>query len=325
MDTSVLKSRKPTPSLKVVALAGGVGGAKLAQGLALSLSPAQLCVIVNSGDDFEYLGLTICPDLDTVTYTLANLANPETGWGIASDTFHCLANLEKLGEETWFRLGDRDLATHIYRTTRLRAGERLTVITQKISHNLGIEHTILPMCDTSCRTMVMTPQGEMDFQTYFVRYGWQPVIQGFRWEGIESACPSGEVLAALQAADLVVICPSNPFVSIDPILNLPGIKQIIHTKTTLAVSPIIGGEVVKGPAAKMFRELGIQPSALSVAEHYQGLLTGFILDSVDASLIEAVNALGMTACAMPTLMSGTAERVTVAQGVPQFGVQLLRA
>lgn len=318
-----MESQTSAPSLRVVALAGGVGGAKLAQGLAASLHPNQLSIIVNTGDDFEYLGLYICPDLDTVTYTLANLANPETGWGIFGDTYNCLESLEKLGDDPWFRLGDHDLATHFFRTRLLQSGERLTTITQKICQRLGIKHLILPMCDTPCRTVVSTVKGEMDFQTYFVRYEWKPKIKGFRWEGLENASPSPEVIASLEDADLIIFCPSNPFVSIDPILQLPDVKKIIRTKTTIAVSPIIGGQVVKGPAAKMFRELGIPASALSVAKHYQGLLSGFILDIVDTNLLEKVNALGMKTISMPTVMKGYIERVAVANNVIQFGTHLL--
>ena len=318
-----MDSRTSASSLRVVALAGGVGGAKLAHGFAAALHPNQLSIIVNTGDDFEHLGLYICPDLDTVTYTLANIANPETGWGIVGDTSNCLESLEKLGADSWFRLGDHDLATHLFRSWLIQSGERLTTITQKICQRLGIQHVILPMCDTPCRTVVSTVKGEMDFQTYFVRYEWQPKIKGFRWEGLENAYPSPEVIASLEAADLIIFCPSNPFVSIDPILQLPDVKKIIRTKTTIAVSPIIGGKVVKGPAAKMFRELDIPASALSVAQHYQGLLSGFILDIIDTNLLNKVNALGIKAISMPIMMKGYIERVAVANNILQFGTYLL--
>jgi LPPG:FO 2-phospho-L-lactate transferase len=290
-------------SLNVVALAGGVGGARLANGLANILSPEHLTIIVNTGDDFEHLGLTICPDLDTVTYTLAGLANPQTGWGIRDDTFTTLDWLTRLGGPTWFRLGDGDLATHLLRTQLLRAGMRLTEVTGRLCQALGVKHAILPMCDQPCRTVVQTEWGEMDFQTYFVFHACRPGVKGFRWNGLETATPSPEVLAVLQAADLVVFCPSNPFVSLDPIM---------------------GGKVVKGPAAKMFAELGIPPSALAVAGHYRDLLDGFVLDEVDRDLIPQVKALNITPIAMPTLMPGLGERTAVALQVVELGARLLQ-
>ncbi len=304
--------------LHVAALAGGVGGARLAQGLAALLPAEQLSIIVNTGDDFEHLGLAICPDLDTVTYTLAGLSNPAAGWGLADETYHCLEALGKLGGPDWFRLGDRDLATHLVRTSLLRSGMRLTQATGQITQALGVRHAILPMCDMPVHTRVITDQGELDFQEYFVHFGWQPRLTGLRWEGIEEARPSAEVLAALDQADLVVMCPSNPFVSIDPILLLPGIRPLLQKRLVVAVSPILGGKTVKGPAAKMFQELGIEPSAPAVAEHYQDVLDGFVLDEIDAALQAAVETLGMAACAIPTLMSGLDERKAVAQGVLEF-------
>jgi len=307
----------------VVALAGGVGGARLAHGLAAILPPKQLSIVVNTGDDFEHLGLTICPDLDTVTYTLAGLANPDTGWGIEGDTFNCLEGIQRLGDLAWFRLGDRDLATHIVRSNLLRQGQRLTEVTRTITTHLGVQHAVLPMCDTPLRTMVLTDRGEMDFQTYFVREAFQPVVKGFRWHGIEEARPAPEVMSAIENAALVIFCPSNPFVSIDPILNLPGVRQALAKRTVVAVSPILGGKVVKGPAVKMFQELGFEASAVNVARHYQGLLSGFVLDEIDISLEAEVRQLGMAARAMPSLMPGLKERVEVASRVLEFGVELL--
>jgi LPPG:FO 2-phospho-L-lactate transferase len=307
---------------RVVALAGGVGGARLTHGLVNLLPPDQLSIVVNTGDDFEHLGLTICPDLDTVTYTLAGLANPGSGWGIEGDTFSCLDALQRLGGATWFRLGDRDLATHIMRTNLLRQGRRLTEVTHIITTQLGIRHALLPMCDTPLRTMVLTDQGEMDFQTYFVREAFQPVVKGFRWEGIEEAKPTLEVMAAINSASLVILCPSNPFVSIDPILNLPGVRPALAKCTILAVSPILGGKVVKGPAAKMFRELGFEASAANVARHYMGLLSGFVLDEIDTDLVEEIQQSGIAARAMPSLMPGIQERITVARRVLEFGLEL---
>lgn len=310
-------------TLRVVALAGGVGGARLVQGLAALLPPAQLTIIVNTGDDFEHLGLTICPDLDTVLYTLAGLAHPETGWGLAGETFVTLARVAELGGPAWFRLGDRDLATHLVRTHWLRAGFRLTEVMHRLAEAASVLHPLLPMTDDRCRTKVLTDEGELDFQEYFVHRQWQPRVRGFRWEGGASAQPTPEVLAALAGADLVVFCPSNPFVSLDPILNLPGVREQIAARCAVAVSPILGGQTVKGPAAKMFRELGVEPSAVAVAEHYRGLLRGFVLDSMDAALAPPVTAWGMAAHVMPTLMPGLPERIAVAQGVLEFGAALV--
>jgi LPPG:FO 2-phospho-L-lactate transferase len=308
---------------KVVALAGGVGGARLVQGLANILPPDRLSIVVNTGDDFEHFGLTICPDLDTVTYTLAGLANPGTGWGIEGDTFECLKAIQRLGSPTWFHVGDRDLATHLVRTNLLNQGKKLTDVTRTLSTQLGVRHAILPMCDTPLHTLVLTNQGEMDFQTYFVREAFQPVVYGFRWSGIEAAQATSQVMAAIESAGLVIFCPSNPFVSIDPILNLPGVRQALAKRTVVAVSPILGGKVVKGPAAKMFQELGFEASAVNVARHYGNLLSGFVLDEIDAALAPDVQQLGITARAMPSLMPGIKERLEVARRVIDFGLELL--
>jgi LPPG:FO 2-phospho-L-lactate transferase len=271
--------------MKIVALAGGVGGAKLADGLAQILAPADLTVVVNTGDDFIHLGLSISPDVDTVCYTLAGLANPETGWGRQAETFQALENIQKLGGPDWFQIGDKDLATHLERTRRLRDGQSLCQVTRHFCQVWGVRHLILPMSNQPVRTMVDTlDAGEIPFQEYFVHRNCSPKVRGFRFEGIESAQPSPGVLEAIDEADAVVFCPSNPWVSIDPILALPRLRSALAGKTVLAVSPIIGGQTIKGPAAKMYSELGIQPSALAVADHYLDLLSGFILDIVDTSL-----------------------------------------
>jgi LPPG:FO 2-phospho-L-lactate transferase len=313
--------------LKVVALAGGVGGAKLVDGLAYLLPPSQFRVVVNTGDDFEFLGLTICPDLDTVMYTLAGVADPGTGWGIEGDTHRCLDAVARLGGAAWFRVGDRDLATHLLRTERLRAGERLTEVTRRIAHTLGVHHPLLPMADVPVRTVVITEDGELPFQTYFVKQRYQPVVRGFRWEigaspdQVESPV-SPEVSEALAWADVVVLCPSNPFVSIDPILTLPGVREVVQTHLVVAVSPIIGGEAVKGPAAKMFRELEGEPSALAVAMHYGDLVSGWVIDRVDAGLVDAVAGLGKRVHIAQTMMSGLAERISLARDVLTFASEL---
>jgi len=299
--------------MKIVALAGGVGGAKLVDGLAQLLPPDDLTVVVNTGDDFEHLGLAICPDLDTVCYTLAGLANSETGWGRQGDTFQVLDNIQKLAGPGWFRIGDQDLATHLERTRRLREGQSLSQITQHFCQVWGVRHQILPMSDQSVRTMVDTvDSGELSFQEYFVHRNCEPKVRGFRFEGIELAWPAPGVLRSIEEADAVVLCPSNPWVSIDPILALTGLRSALAAKTVLAVSPIIGGQTVKGPAAKMYTELGIQPSALAVARHYADILSGFILDIVDESM---AHEFAIPVSVTQTLMKSRDDRRLLAQDV----------
>lgn len=306
----------PPPS--IVALAGGVGGAKLADGLAQILPPERLTIIVNTGDDFVHWGLNISPDLDTVCYTLAGMANPLTGWGRREETWNVFAQMERLGAETWFRLGDKDLATHLERTRRLSNGESLSSITRDFCARWGIRHTILPMSDAPVRTIVETVEfGELPFQEYFVHQRCEPTVRGFRFEGIERARPASGVMEAIQQADALVICPSNPWVSIDPILRI--ISPLLAERqpsVKVAVSPIIGGQAVKGPAAKMFRELGIEPSALAVARHYgPALLTGFVLDESDSDLAADVQALGIHPAVTQTLMKTSDDRRQLAQDV----------
>ena len=283
--------------MKIVALAGGVGGAKLAHGLAQILPPEDLTVIVNTGDDFEHYGLYISPDLDTVCYTLAGLANPETGWGRMDETRQVMRNAIELGGPDWFNLGDQDLGTHLERTRRMKAGQTLSQITHDFCKTWGIGLTVLPMSDQPVRTIVDTDKGELAFQEYFVHRRCEPKVKGFRFDGIEVAEAAPGALEAVKSADAVVICPSNPWVSIDPVLAVAGIKSEVQAKKVVAVSPIIGGETVKGPAAKMYRELGIQPSALAVARHYRGLLGGFVVDNADSDLVKKI--------AIPTLTTDT--------------------
>ena len=308
--------------MKVVALAGGVGGAKLADGLARCLPPENLTVVVNTGDDFEHWGLKISPDLDTVCYTLARLANPETGWGRIDETFSALENISRLGGADWFRVGDRDLATHIERTRRLRNGQPLSAITRDFCRAWGIGPTVLPMTDDPVATMVDTvEQGELSFQEYFVHQRCEPHVKGFRFDGVEHAQPAPGVLDAIRKADAVVFCPSNPWVSIDPILATltPG-PSTLRGKggCVVAVSPIIGGKTVKGPAAKMFAELGIEPSALAVAKHYGKSISGFVLDTVDAALADEIQKPGIQCCIINTIMKTAAERKKLAQDVLHF-------
>jgi len=300
--------------MKIVALAGGVGGAKLAHGLAQILKPEELTIVVNTGDDFEHYGLYICPDLDTVCYTLAGLANPETGWGRINETWNAFENFSKLGGQDWFRLGDQDLGTHLERTRRLKGGETLSQITKDFCKAWNIEHTVLPMSDQPVRTIVETEEGELAFQEYFVHRRCEPHVKGFRFEGADSAEAVSGAKEAVASADAIVICPSNPWVSIDPILKVLPIRN----KPVYAVSPIIGGETVKGPAAKMYRELGIEPSAFAVANHYRELVAGFILDTVDAQLNESVRGLNMRTLVTNTLMKGHEYRRQLASDVLNF-------
>lgn len=305
--------------MKIVALAGGVGGAKLAHGLALILPAEDLTVVVNTGDDFEHLGLYICPDLDTVCYTLAGLANPETGWGRLDETWRAIENVERLGGPGWFQLGDRDLGTHLERTRRLRQGQALSEITRDFCNAWGLPHTILPMSDQPVATIVETvEQGELPFQEYFVHRKCEPRVRGFRFDGIESALPAPGVVKAIQQAEAVVFCPSNPWVSLDPILAVAGLRSQLESKKVIAVSPIIGGQTVKGPAAKMYAELGIQPSALAVADHYHDLLTGFVMDKIDAEMENGVQNLNLRTLVTQTLMSSLTVRQHLAQDVLNF-------
>ncbi len=302
--------------MKIAALAGGVGGAKLADGLIQCLTPEDFSVIVNTGDDFQHLGLSISPDLDTVCYTLAGIANPDTGWGIQGDTFQVLDILQKLGGPVWFRLGDRDLATHLERTRRLREGRSLSQITQEFCRVWGITARVYPMSDQEVRTLVNTQEaGELPFQEYFVHRRCEPRVRGFRFAGIESARGAPGVLEALRQADAVIICPSNPWVSIDPILSVKEIQTALDHKLVVAVSPIIGGKTIKGPAAKMYAELGLEPSAASVAEHYAKWIGGFVMDHIDASLAGQIK---VKTRITDTIMANRADRLRLAQDVLHF-------
>lgn len=312
-----------TRQQRVVALAGGVGGAKLVDGLAGCLSPDNLTVVVNIGDDFEHLGLKICPDLDTVCYTLAGMANSVTGWGLAGETWNALDGLALLGGPSWFRLGDRDLGTHLERTRRLREGETLSQITSHFCRVWGIGITVLPASDDRVPTWVYTTEGEMPFQEYFVHRQCRPVVKGFHFENCEKARPAPGVQKALEMADLIVICPSNPWVSIDPILALPGIRQALAGKPAVGVSPIVAGQAMKGPAAKMYAELGIEPSALAVARHYGGLLDGFLIDELDAHLVPQIEALGLKVQTTDSIMRTVEDRRQLAKEALKLGDRLI--
>jgi len=308
----------------VVALAGGVGGAKLADGLARCLPAQSLTIVVNTGDDFEHLGLRICPDLDTVCYTLAGLANPETGWGRKDETWTVLESLRELGGPDWFRLGDRDLGTHLERTRRLKEGQPLSQITRDFCRAWGLNLTVLPVSDDELATRVYTNDGELPFQEYFVRRQCRPQVKGFRFQGASEARPAPGVVESIRGADLVVICPSNPWVSIDPIFAVPGVEAAVRARPVVAVSPIIGGQTVKGPAAKMYAELGVQPSAVAVARHYRSLLSGFVLDQIDADQAPEVERLGVSPLVTDILMKKPGDRQRLAGEVLQFAERFMR-
>jgi LPPG:FO 2-phospho-L-lactate transferase len=318
-----LEGSNATGGLKVAALAGGVGGAKLAHGLQHVLQPGNLTVIVNTGDDFRHLGLLICPDLDTVCYTLAGLGNPTTGWGRADEAWLAMETLEVLGGPIWFRLGDRDLGLHLERTRRFAAGQTLSQITADFCQSMGVNSQVLPMSDDAAPTWVYTSEGELPFQEYFVKRGCVPQVKGFRLAGAGLANPASGVLGALQAADLIVICPSNPWVSIDPILSIQGVRAAVAGGCVVAVSPIIAGAAVRGPAAKMYAELGIRPSAASVARHYGGLLSGFVLDNRDADQTGEIEALGIRVWGTDILMKTVADRSRLAAEVIDFAGKLM--
>jgi LPPG:FO 2-phospho-L-lactate transferase len=303
----------------VVALSGGIGGAKLVLGLNRVMEPANLVVIANTGDDFEHLGLAISPDLDTVMYTLAGVDDPQRGWGRRDETWTFMAALTALGGETWFRLGDGDLATHIERTRRLAAGEILSAITADFCRRLTIATRLLPISDDKVRTRLRTKEGWLDFQDYFVRRRCAPVVLDVAYDGADVARPQPDALAALRDPRLraVIICPSNPYLSIGPILAVPGLRAAIAAcaAPVLAVSPIIGGRAVKGPTAKMMSELGLPVTAGAVANCYDDLLDGYVLDQTDAA---AAAELGVAATVAQTLMSTLADRDQLARHVLAF-------
>ncbi len=302
--------------MTVVALSGGVGGAKLALGLYHTLPPDALTVVVNTGDDFDHLGLRICPDLDTALYTLAAVEHPEQGWGRRDETWTLMRVMESLGGDTWFRLGDADVALHILRTQRLRSGASLSSVIRDLRGRLGISADILPMTDSPVATLVDTDVGELAFQDYFVRRRCQPRVRAIRFAGAMTATTTAEVRAALDADALeaIVLCPSNPYLSIDPLLAIPDLRSALERRRVplVAVSPLIGGTAVKGPTAKIMAELGIESSADAIASHYRGLLDGLVVDSSDAA---AASQLPIPVFAAPTLMKTLEDRHRLARFV----------
>ena len=308
----------------ILALAGGVGGGKLARGLAAALPQEQLAIVVNTADDFAHLGLYISPDIDSVLYALADRNDPDRGWGLAGETWNFMAALERLGGESWFRLGDRDLATHITRTQALAAGGTLSQATALLARRLGVTHTIAPMSDDPVRSIVETDEGALDFQDYFVRRQCRPTFRGVRFEGAASARPSEAFRDALARAGAVVITPSNPFVSIDPILALPGVAEALRQsrRPVVAVSPIVGGQALKGPLGKMMHERGFERSPLGVARHYGELVNGWIFDTTDRGYAPQIEALGCRVRVCDTVMRTSDDKAALARAAVEFAFGL---
>ncbi len=306
---------------EVLAISGGVGGAKLSLGLAGVLPEGALHVLANTADDFEHLGLHICPDIDTLLYTLSGRANQSLGWGLEGESWTVMQALESLGGETWFRLGDNDLATHLWRSARLRDGEPLSAVTAALAQRLGVASHIHPMSETPVRTLVDSDEGELPFQHYFVRRRCEPAVRGFRFAGLERAVPPDALLQLLRspALERIVVCPSNPFVSVDPVLQVPGLWQALRDAPApvIAVSPIVAGMAIKGPAAKMMAELDMPVTALAVAEHYArrypGLFDHFVIDTSDATLAAAIEGLGLRCTVAATVMKSTEDKQQLAR------------
>jgi LPPG:FO 2-phospho-L-lactate transferase len=307
--------------MKIVALAGGVGGAKLIFGLAQVLDPGELSVIVNTGDDFEHFGLYICPDLDTVCYHLAGINNITTGWGRKGETFLSLSEAVYLGGPDWFQIGDKDLGTHLERTRRLHSGQKLSEITKHFCQVWDISTHVYPMTDDKVSTQLQTKEfGELPFQEYFVHHNCQPTITSINFSGVDKARPVKDSIRAIREADLIVICPSNPWVSIDPILSIQSIRESIIGKKVIAVSPIIQNKALKGPAAKMFSEMGIEPSALSVLRHYKDVITGFIFDKLDNNLKDQLEREGIISFAVDTIMTSDKKKASLAKKLIDFSL-----
>lgn len=313
----------PGYDTNALALAGGVGGAKLALGLAKILDPDQLTVVVNTGDDEIFYGLHVSPDLDTVMYTLAGIANPETGWGITGETFNMLERLTAYGEDTWFGLGDKDLATHIRRTNLLNNGESLSEVTSKLAAALGVEHAIVPMTDDSFRTIVDTEIGSLAFQDYFVKHRSEPKATAIRFDTNGGARPSPGFGRALSESKIIVFCPSNPYLSVAPILEVTGIRERIagFPGKRIAVSPIIGGAAVKGPAAKLMAEFGVEPSCVDVAKQYIGLCDAFVIDNIDADRANEIDSLGLDVLVCNTIMTSKEDKIALARKVLDFALR----
>ncbi|MBT4523098.1 MAG: 2-phospho-L-lactate transferase [Halieaceae bacterium] len=310
----------------IIAITGGVGGAKLSLGLADLLADGQLDVLVNTGDDFGHMGLHICPDVDTLLYTLAGRSNTKLGWGLEGESWNVMDALSELSGDTWFRLGDKDLATHLWRTQALASGLNLAEVTTALARHLGVAAKVHPMTQDPVRTIVHSEEGDLPFQHYFVRRHCEPQVRGFFFEGIESARPNEAVIQLLSAGvvEAVIICPSNPFVSIDPVLQVPGMWRALQAcaAPVIAVSPIVAGHAIKGPAAKMMRELGVPATALAVAQYYgqryPGLLDYFVIDDSDAILADSIRALDINVAITPTIMRTRKDKQDLARFVLQL-------
>ncbi len=302
---------------RYVLLSGGGGGAKFALGLSRVLRPEQLTIIANTGDDFRHLGLAISPDLDTLMYTLAGIVNETTGWGCRDESWNCLAGLDTLGGETWFRLGDRDLATHLMRTRLLADGLSLTAVTQHLCARLGVTVNLLPMSDAPIRTLVDTAAGTLEFQDYFVRHRAEPRVTAVRYAGAVQAPPAAALASLLTEPDLaaIFIAPSNPWLSIDPILAIPSLTAALRSSTApvIAISPIVGGRALKGPTAKLMTELGLPVTADAIARHYHNLLDGYILDTIDSRAADVLLEDGLAVAATQTVMNSLPDRVQLAE------------
>ncbi len=308
---------------KIVALAGGVGGAKLVYGLSKVVPIDDLTVIVNTGDDFKRYGLTICPDLDTVMYTLGGLDNEMTGWGRKEETWNCLMELKKISRDVWFNLGDRDIANHMERSLLLESGMTLTEVTRQLCNRYGIQTKVFPMCDQKVSTIINTDQyGEISFQEYFVKYHFEPKIKSFYYKGIDKAKISEELKIRITKSDLVVFCPSNPWLSIMPILEMSGFRETISSKECIAVSPIVGRQAIKGPAAKIFEEEGITPSAFEVAKLYKGIIKSIVVDEQNSSEIQRIKSLGIIPFVTDTIMKDELSKKRLAEEIINFACHL---
>ncbi|MBL4583607.1 MAG: 2-phospho-L-lactate transferase [Pseudomonadales bacterium] len=327
------KMKKLRPNQKILALSGGVGGAKLALGLTQVLPPEQLSIVINSADDFEHLGLHISPDIDTHLYALSNRDNQQLGWGRRDETWSFMDSIGELNDEDWFQLGDRDLALHILRTQRLKQGQNLSGITHSFAESFGIKHALIPMSDDPVRTMIKTGSTEdqpkheyMPFQRYFVQHQCQPVVTGFHFEGVETATASKQFMAHLAdpALAAVIICPSNPYVSIDPILALPDVRiaLIESPAKVIAISPIVGGAAIKGPAAKMMKELNVPVNPAAVAAHYGELLDGFVIDQLDSTHEKQISSTGLPVLVTDTMMIDIDIKQLLAQKIIDFALSL---
>jgi LPPG:FO 2-phospho-L-lactate transferase len=308
----------------ITCLAGGVGAARFLEGLASVFPPEKITVIVNTGDDLQYLGCHVSPDLDIVTYALAGLADREKGWGIEEDTYNCLDQLAKYNAETWFRIGDRDFATHLLRTAFLQQGFNLSEVAEKIRTSLRVKTQIIPMTDQMVATKIKTPAGILEFQEYFVKRKFQDKVEDVTYEGASLAVPAPGVTPAIEKTDLIVLCPSNPILSIGPILAIPGIRDSVSKTRAkiVGISPIVGGKAVKGPLDRMMENLGLEVSPFGVAQLYGGLMKGYVIDQLDKSAIPKITRLGMRVLATNTVMDSMEAKIQLARNTISFAETL---